>query len=62
MRKKILKAPSRALRFPVLMDHRALLSKDELQAKDGSTAKVVRFTPPTKLQVQALKLLGVRLK
>ena len=62
VRTKTTQAGSRALSFPALMDHMALLSKDELQAKDGSKAKMVLFTPPTKLQAQALKLLGVRLK
>ena len=59
---KTTRTGSRALSFPALMDHMALLSKDELQAKDGSQAPVVLFTPPTKLQAQALKLLGIRLK
>ena len=64
-RKKIPRVPrvrvglrpgSRPLRFPALMDHMALLSRDELKAKDGSKAKVVLLPP------QALKLPGVRLK
>ena len=62
VRTKTPRAGGRALSFPALMDHMALLTKDELQAKDGGKAPVGLFTPPTKLQAQALKLLGVRLK
>ena len=60
MRTKTTSAGPRALSFPALMDHMALLSKDELKAKGGRKAQLVLYTPPT--QLQALELLGVRLE